>query len=123
MSSNWKDYLRDPDITYPLPGSVFDHTNWPLLYEMKLLVIRLTERAERDKQSREAQLLEGLVSFLDHVQDHAVDRLDVPRELVFTASNEDHPSNPDHANIWGEQYLWPLDYTPGPQPEADEDKE
>lgn len=58
----------------------FDHVDWPQLRAQKLTLLELVE---------EYPLLDGLVNFIDHIQDHAVDALGVPEEEVFLFDTED----------------------------------
>lgn len=90
---NWKDYVGQPEKAIDMgTGHILDNTNWPELYEAKLLVQRIADKA--GLSGEEAERIEGLMCFLDVVQDYAGDELGVPTNLVFLHQNPDHYNHP-----------------------------
>lgn len=62
----------------------FDDIDWALLGEQKLELVRVLDTVPPES----AQLLEGLLNFVDTLQDHAVDVLGIPENEVFPTHTE-----------------------------------
>jgi len=62
----------------------FNDIDWELLKKQKQTLVNLAA-----KETKEAKLLDGLISLIDSLQDIAVDKKGIPEEKVFNLESEE----------------------------------
>lgn len=64
-------------------STFFDRINWPALREQKAALI---DQIAYD--CADAEALNGIVNLIDAMQDHAVDALGIPENVVFDKTDD-----------------------------------
>lgn len=62
---------------------LFSKTDWVLLRQQKETLVKLQMSMKEEGEYCDSEMIEGLLSFIDHIQDHAVDTLGIPESVVF----------------------------------------
>jgi hypothetical protein len=68
------------------PFEIIENINYTLLREQKEALLKLAEQSYVSKN--DAELITGVITLMDTIQDCAVDELGMPEDLVFGAKCE-----------------------------------
>ena len=67
----------------------FANTDWELLKKQKLALIKHISTVEKSGGKEDAECFEGLLNFLDYIQDHAVDHMGIDSSIVFNLTDDE----------------------------------